>query len=129
MEVTSDITPDECLKLQEPTENFLCNTSSNIYEIKFGRFRLRDINSGMVLFEIEADERGEKKRKQEPIRYNFGPDFLQLRTIGTQLEFSVGEKPVKDFVMIERHYFKGKLLQNYEFKFNFCIPNSTNTWE
>ena len=31
--------------------------------------------------------------------------------------------------MIERHYFKGQLIKTFEFKFDFCIPNSTNTWE
>ena len=31
--------------------------------------------------------------------------------------------------MIERHYFKNILVKSFEFKFDFCIPNSTNTWE
>ena len=31
--------------------------------------------------------------------------------------------------MIERHYFKGKVIKSYEFSFGFCIPNSTNTLE
>ena len=31
--------------------------------------------------------------------------------------------------MIERHYFNEKLIKSFEFKFDFCIPNSVNTWE
>jgi hypothetical protein len=31
--------------------------------------------------------------------------------------------------MIERHYFKDRLLKSYEFKFGFCIPNTINSWE
>ena len=31
--------------------------------------------------------------------------------------------------MIERHYFKDKLLKSFQFSFDFCIPNSTNEWE
>ena len=31
--------------------------------------------------------------------------------------------------MIERHYFKDRLIKSFEFTFPFCIPNSTNTWE
>lgn len=31
--------------------------------------------------------------------------------------------------MIERHYFRGKLIRNYDFSFGFCIPNSVNSWE
>ena len=32
-------------------------------------------------------------------------------------------------LMVERHYFKGKVIRSYEFKFGFVIPNSTNSWE
>jgi len=31
--------------------------------------------------------------------------------------------------MIERHYYKQKLIKSYEFTFPFCIPGSVNTWE
>ena len=31
--------------------------------------------------------------------------------------------------MIERHYFRDRLLKEFEFKFPFCIPGSTNTVE
>ena len=31
--------------------------------------------------------------------------------------------------MIERHYFRNKLIKNFDFTFGFCIPGSTNTWE
>jgi len=30
--------------------------------------------------------------------------------------------------MIERHYFKGRLIKSFDFTFPFCIPKSTNTW-
>lgn len=63
------------------------------------------------------------------IRYHFGPFFFYLTTIGTTLRFRVGAKPVKDFKMIERHYFKGKLIKSYVFDAPFCMPNSTNEME
>mmetsp|Transcript_2291 Transcript_2291/g.2841 ORF Transcript_2291/g.2841 Transcript_2291/m.2841 type:complete len:152 (-) Transcript_2291:225-680(-) len=31
--------------------------------------------------------------------------------------------------MIERHYFRNTLVKSYDFKFGFCIPGSTNTWD
>jgi hypothetical protein len=31
--------------------------------------------------------------------------------------------------MIERHYFKDRVLKTFDFDFGFCIPNSTNTCE
>lgn len=63
------------------------------------------------------------------VRYQFGPQFFNLKTIGTTLTFSVGNKPVKNFTMIENHYFRDKLLHSFEFNFPFCIPNTTNSWE
>ena len=45
------------------------------------------------------------------------------------MEFSVGSKPVKNFRMIERHFFRNKLLKTFDFDFGFCIPNSVNTCE
>jgi GMP-PDE, delta subunit. len=31
--------------------------------------------------------------------------------------------------LIERHYFRDKLIKSYDFNFGFVIPNSTNTWD
>jgi len=31
--------------------------------------------------------------------------------------------------MVERHYFKGRVIRSYDFKFGFIIPNSNNSWE
>lgn len=45
------------------------------------------------------------------------------------MDFSVGSKPVKQFRMIERHYFRSKLLKSFDFDFGFCIPDSKNTVE
>ncbi len=41
----------------------------------------------------------------------------------------MGDKPVNKFRMIERHYFKERLLKSFDFEFGFCIPNSRNTCE
>ena len=46
-----------------------------------------------------------------------------------RVEFTVGDKPVNSFRMIERHYFRDRLLKNFDFEFGFCIPNSKNTCE
>ena len=31
--------------------------------------------------------------------------------------------------MVERHFFRNKLLKSFDFDFGFCIPKSTNTVE
>ena len=135
------ITPDYVKSLDAYTDTFLCNVKANIYNIKFLKFRVRDMESNYVLFEVcdEDDKQEEADAKDivnedimnssRTIRYHLGPDFLELKNIGTSLTFSVGGLPIKNLVMIERHYFKGLLIKSFEFKFDFCIPNSTNTWE
>ena len=36
---------------------------------------------------------------------------------------------IEEFRMIERHYFRDRLVKSYDFAFGFVIPNSTNTWD
>ncbi|XP_035734422.1 protein unc-119 homolog B-like isoform X3 [Vespa mandarinia] len=63
------------------------------------------------------------------VRYQFTPQFLKLKTVGATVEFLVGPKPVNNFRMIERHFFRDRLLKTFDFQFGFCIPNSKNTCE
>ncbi len=82
------------------------------------------------------------------VRYQFSPDFLSLKTIGAtcgpllsvlfwqsfnssilRVEFTVGNKPIKNLRMVERHYFDNKVLKSFDFNFGFCVPNSRNTVE
>ena len=147
--MTEEITPEVVRGYKAFTDKFLCGFDANIYNIKFKKFKIRDIESDFVLFEVKDDsedneanklseedikkiEEQEKKdiyKSPRMIRYHLGPDFLDLKNLGSSLTFSVGDKAVKDFLMIERHYFNEKLIKSFEFKFDFCIPNSVNTWE
>jgi len=63
------------------------------------------------------------------IQYSLPASILRIKNIGTTVEFKVGPKEIKNFRMIERHYFKGKLIKSFDFPFGFCMPNSINTWE
>jgi len=45
------------------------------------------------------------------------------------VEFTIGEKPVNKFRMIERHYFRDRLLKSFDFEFGFVMPHSKNTME
>lgn len=54
--------------------------------------------------------------------------FTGQNRVSSILTFSTYQ-PLKQFRMIERHYFRSKLVKSYDFTFGFCIPNSTNTWE
>ena len=143
------ITPEVVREYKGFTDKFLCDFDANTYNIKFKKFKMRDIESDFVLFEVsdDSDEKTEQKPTEEEmkkikeieekdiyksprmIRYHLGPDILDLKNLGSSLTFTVGDQAVKDFLMIERHYFNEKLIKSFEFKFDFCIPNSVNTWE
>jgi hypothetical protein len=45
------------------------------------------------------------------------------------LVFAVGDREIRDFRMVERHYFRDQLVKSFDFAFGFCIPGSVNTWE
>lgn len=144
MESNHQITQEEVQQLTGPTDKFKCNLKANeVYKLQFLKFRIRDIENDNILFEMERpadkdsdlvfdDSLFEEEQLAEfrTIRYNFSPEFLELNRVGTFLEFKVADdQPVKDFTIIERHYFDNQLIQNYEFSFPFCIPGSVNTWE
>jgi hypothetical protein len=125
------LTPEACLNFTEPTSDFLCPLSANEFGIEFLYFKVRDLDSGQTIVEILKSELDQPPidDQQRLIRLHFGPEFLQLRTIGTTVEFKVGPRPVVDLRMIERHYFKSVLLKSFDLTLNFCIPNSINSWE
>lgn len=133
------INPEYVLNLKKPTDSFLCSLQANIYNIQFLAFKIRDAETNQVFFSIEKEGDDEEMKAEamddiyeeelRTVRYHFGPNFFKLKEIGTSLVFSVGEKPLKNFRMIERHYFKDKLIQSFDFTFPFCMPKTTNTWE
>uniref|UniRef100_A0A8C5SJJ5 Unc-119 lipid binding chaperone B n=1 Tax=Laticauda laticaudata TaxID=8630 RepID=A0A8C5SJJ5_LATLA len=120
--------------------DYLCRPEDNIYNIDFTKFKIRDLETGTVLFEIAKPSTLEQEDYEcdlgevdssagRFVRYQFTPAFLRLRTVGATVEFTVGDKPVSNFRMIERHYFRDRLLKNFDFDFGFCIPCSRNTCE
>ncbi|EPY31067.1 GMP-PDE, delta subunit family protein [Strigomonas culicis] len=131
------------MSLTGPTDGFLCPLVANRYHIEFYRFTIRDMDTNKVVFDVErsAEDYAEFERRipyltkeQETscrsIHYRFPSSFLSKGAIGAKLVFGVnGDQPVPNFRMIERHYFRNVLIKSFDFKFNFCIPHSTNTWE
>ncbi|XP_048837507.1 protein unc-119 homolog A [Brienomyrus brachyistius] len=131
------ITPEDVLGLQKITKSYLCSPEENIHNIDFTRFKIRDMATSTVLFEITKPHNTERTREKKPsdpnagrfVRYQFTPAFLRLQQVGATVEFTVGDTPINNFRMIERHYFREQLLKSFDFEFGFCIPNSKNTCE
>ncbi|VVC99761.1 unnamed protein product [Leptidea sinapis] len=123
-----DITPEEVLKLENITESYLCSPEANVYDIDFTRFKIRDLETGTILFEIAkpptdfgVENDGTDDGSEEPLDPNAGR-FVRV-------EFTVGSRPVNHFRMIEKHFFRDTLLKTFDFEFGFCIPFSRNTCE
>jgi hypothetical protein len=134
------ITPDEALELTAPTDGFLCPLSANVYGIDFLEFEIKDYDSGESIFHVTKDPdlglptlpediSPALEKAVRTVKYTFPRKFLRFDVVRTALVFCVGEEPVSDFRMIERHYFKDELIRSYDFNFGFCIPGSTNSWE
>ncbi|XP_068598575.1 protein unc-119 homolog B-like [Brachionichthys hirsutus] len=131
------ITPEDVLGLSAATRGYLCKPEDNIYNVDFVRFKVRDLETSTVLFEIAKPPHAEDDEENRDadanagrfVRYQFTPAFLRLSTVGATVEFSVGNRPLNNFRMIERHYFRDHLLKSFDFDFGFCIPNSQNSCE
>jgi len=131
------VNADYVRALTKPTDTFLCPITANNKGIDFCSFRVRSLDEGSsrVLFEvarpdyIPAPAVETLDDNSRFIRYNFGPEFLNYTTIGTNLEFNIGGEPLNNFVMVERHYFRDQLINSYEFSLPFVIPGTRNTWE
>lgn len=102
----------------------------------FKGFRIRDMISNITLVDVPIDEiedganlEAEDDPTKRLIKYHFGPDFLRLQTVGLTMKFGIGPTPIQNLEMVERHYFRGRVLQEFSFKFGFVIPKSTNEWE
>jgi protein unc-119 len=113
--------------------------SDNHYDLEFLNFTISDYDTKNILFEVGKDlpppqdmtldfsSLGEDMYRK--IKYTFSEDVLKLPFIQTSLVFSVGNQEVHEFRMIERHYFRNKLVKSFDFEFGFCIPGSVNTWD
>lgn len=102
----SNVTPEDVLHLTKITDDYLCSANANVFEIDFTRFKIRDLESGAVLFEIAkppseqfpdglsvedtmlaAAEDLSLDDTADPnagryVRYQFTPAFLNLKTVG-----------------------------------------------
>eukprot|EP01025_Chloroclados_australasicus_P011053 TRINITY_DN14795_c0_g1_i2.p1 TRINITY_DN14795_c0_g1~~TRINITY_DN14795_c0_g1_i2.p1 ORF type:complete len:343 (+),score=21.66 TRINITY_DN14795_c0_g1_i2:83-1111(+) len=134
------VTPDTVRNLDKPASKYLCPLQANTYKIEFREFQVLDYNTNTLFYEVKqpaTDPDHEFPEDIDPeledmyrhVRYSFPRALLQCKNIKTQLTFSVGPNPVPNLRLIERHYFKGDLVREYDMKFGFCIPGSTNTWE
>merc|ERR1711935_1281586 len=134
----SKVTPDDVLALKEITDTYLCSPDANTFGIDFTRFKIRDMETNTVLFEIakppnlpDTGSGNNVPDTTDPnagrfVRYHFTPEFLRLQKVGATVDFSIGPQPIKDFRMIERHFFRNKMLKSFDL--DFAYPTAKTLW-
>ncbi|KAG2423035.1 hypothetical protein HXX76_015551 [Chlamydomonas incerta] len=134
----AQITPEVVLSYTKPASGYLCPLNANTFGIEFLKFEIKDYDTNRVVYQVAREPDSEPlpevldpeiENMIRSVKYTFPASFLKYKTVRTLLEFCVGPQPVNNLRMIERHFFKDKLVRTYDFEFGFCIPNSTNSWE
>ena len=127
----SDFTEEQALKMEQPLDKFLVKLEDNVYGVKFNGFCLRDVESKKIYHEYYPKDEYELDYFADHILdYPFPNDILKgQKHLGTSLKLVVGDKLVKNLVLLERHYIGGKLAANFRFEFPVFIPNSQNDVE
>ena len=67
--------------------DYLCPVEANKFGIEFTRFKIRDMDTEAVLFEVQKQTEGGDPNNLPAnaprfVRYQFPPEFLHLKTIG-----------------------------------------------
>lgn len=136
------MTIEDVRAMTHASEKLYCRLSDNKI-MTFGHYMIKDYDSKEVLVEIKEEmqeavhsmallqeEAGLATLDDRTIQYQFGKKFLDYKTLSLKLEFNIiSDEPVKDLLLVERHYFRDRLLINFEFKFPFCMPHSKNDCE
>ena len=128
----SELTEEEALKMEKPLDHFLVKLEDNIYGVKFNGFCLRDVESKKVYHEYyPKDEYELDYFADHMLDYPFPNDILKgQKHLGTKLNIAiVGDKPVPNLILLERHYIGGKLAANFRFNFKMFPPKSKNEVE
>ncbi len=141
--VAESFTIDDAKALIKPTDKLLCTLADNTY-IRFGEYKVCDYDSRHVLLHVTAEvnnmndfyarqmeENGTLTVDMRTLKHDFPRAFFSLRNLELNLEFSNvnGDQPLQQLTLIEKHFFRGEILNEYEFNFPFCVPNSTNQWQ
>ena len=128
----SDFTEEQALKMEKPLDKFLVKLEDNTYGVKFNGFRLRAVDTNKIYHEYyPKDEYELDYFADHMLDYPFPNDILKgQKNLGTSLDLViVGDKVVKNLVLLERHYIEGKLAANFRFTFPFFAPKSKNKVE
>ncbi|CAF5030540.1 unnamed protein product [Rotaria sp. Silwood1] len=82
------ITINDVLRLRKSTNSYLTETDDNVYKIDFVHFRIRDMKTNKILFEVERGSNDDDLNDEiDPsagrfVQYHFPSSFLKLKQVG-----------------------------------------------
>ena len=141
--VIQEFTIADAQALQAPTDKILCTLADNTF-IRFGEYSVCDYDTRTELLHVTSEQNKQQDdfaREQEQdgtltmdmriLKHEFPRAFFQLRNLELNLEFTNvnGDQPLQQLTLIEKHFFRGQILSQFEFNFPFCVPKSTNQWQ
>ena len=127
----NNFTLDDAKKMDKPTDHFLIKLEDNIPGVRFNGFKLRDMETSQTYHEYYPEDKYELDYFADHVLdYRFPNTILKNeKHLGTTLNLCVGDKLVKDLVLLERHFIGGKVAAEFTFKFPIFMPNSQNSIE
>ena len=81
-------------------------------------------------FARQQEDEGTLTMDMRVLKHSFPRTFFMLQNLELNLQFTNvnGDQPLSDLTLIEKHFFRGQILSEFEFNFPFCVPKSTNEW-
>ena len=126
----NDITIDQVMSMNNPSDNFYVELKDNILGIRFKGFKLRDVQTNEIFHSYQSENIYELDYFAEnELDYVFPSSILKVKNLGSNITLVVGNNLVKNLTLIERHYIDNQLAANYKFEFPVFMPGSENNIE
>lgn len=90
---------------------------------KINWMNMRDASTGEVLW-----EQGDWDTEQEMTEAEIPAAILRCKQVSREINFSSSEM-MNSLRLVQTVLFNGNPLEEWNFRFGFVIPNSTNTWQ
>ena len=121
---------DGIMNRTSPTDAFLVGLEGNTADIHFVGFKLRNPQTDEIYHEFTASNIYDLDIfADEVLSYVFPMKVLTSASLGAELRFMTGDAPIKNLVLIEKHFVEGEQVKSYDFDFPFFMPNSENAIE
>jgi hypothetical protein len=121
------------LQLQQPEQQLLHAVDNQLQQLpaQDHQQQVQNQNFQLMLQTLQSQQQQEINdsdlHDQHVTRFTLPRKILEMKTLGATLKLKVGPKKISNLRLIERHYFRSRLLKTYDFSLGCLIPSSVNT--